>query len=54
MKPRIKSMTWNIGRKQHSIRTARRKKESKRMRIDYGASGTTLNIPTSNHRGARE
>ena len=32
--------------KKYSIRTARKKKNLK-MRIEYGASGTSLNTPTS-------
>ena len=32
MKPRIKSMIWNIMKKKHSIQNSKKKKESKKMR----------------------
>ena len=45
MKPRIKSMIWNIS-KQKTTNQNKKKKESKKMRIVYAASGTTLRGPT--------
>ena len=33
-------------RKKHSVRTARRKNNSEKMRTGLGTSGTTLNVPT--------
>ena len=43
--PRIKSMIWDI-RKQKRTNQNKKKKESKKMRIVYETSGTTLRGPT--------
>ena len=45
MKPRVKSMIWNI-RKQKTTDQNKKKKESKKMGIISSAPGTTLIDPT--------
>ena len=54
MKPRIKSMIWNI-RKQKTINQNNKKKESKKnVKIVYAASGTTSRGPTFTFTGVPE
>ena len=45
MKPKIKSMIWNI-KKQKTTNQNKKKKQSKRVRIVKAASGTTSRSPT--------
>ena len=46
IKLRIKSIMWNIRKKKKFNKNGKKKKESKKARIGYGASGTTSNVPT--------
>ena len=46
MKPRIKSMIWNIKKNKTFNQNSKKKKESKKVRIGERASGTTSNVPT--------
>ena len=53
MKPRIKPMIWNTRKEKAFNQNSRKKKDFKKMRIGLGTSGTTLNVTTSEFRGAR-
>ena len=52
MKPRIKSMIWNI-RKKKTTHQNKKKKVFKKARIVLAASGTTSRGPTFIPQGAR-
>ena len=51
MKLRIKLMIWNIRKKKTFNQNSKKKKESKKLRIGKGASGSTSNIPVFESQG---
>ena len=49
----LKSMVWSRRKKETFNQNKMKKQEFKDMRRGLGTSGTTVNIPQPNHRGAR-
>ena len=54
MKPRIKSMIWNIKKQKTIMLNDKKKKEYKKMRIVLAACGTTLSNPTFASQGCQK
>ena len=46
MKPRFKSVIWNIRKQKTPNQNNKKKKESRKIRIVSAASGTTSSVPT--------